>query len=104
MAQGTPQHTSMSEIARLKWRCRRGMKELDVLLERYVVNHYAQAPASQQAAFRELMEMSTPVMLALLLGREPAKTLELQQLVSDLQGPGEDSQATAAGKSGVCPE
>ncbi len=94
----------MSEIARLKWRCRRGMKELDVLLERYVVNVYAQAPAAQQAAFRELMEMPTPIMLALLLGREPAKTVELQQLVADLQGTGDVSRATDAAKSSACTE
>ena len=80
------------------------MKELDVLLERYVVNSYAQAPAARQAAFRELMEMPTPTMLALLLGRERAKTLELQQLVADLQGSGEVSEAADAGKSGACHE
>ena len=35
----------------LRWRCRRGMRELDVLLERYLRERYPSAPAAEQQAY-----------------------------------------------------
>ena len=40
----------------LQWRQRRGMKELDVLLERYFRRHYETSPPAQQDAYREAIE------------------------------------------------
>ena len=31
----------MPQLGRLRWRCRRGMKELDILLARYVDERFA---------------------------------------------------------------
>jgi antitoxin CptB len=31
----------MTELSRLRWLCRRGMKELDVVMSRYLEQHYA---------------------------------------------------------------
>jgi antitoxin CptB len=39
------------EARRLLWRCRRGMKELDVLLERFARERYEAAPPEQKRAF-----------------------------------------------------
>jgi antitoxin CptB len=44
--------------AQLEWRCRRGMKELDLLLERYLELGYDAAPLSEQAAFAHLAACS----------------------------------------------
>jgi antitoxin CptB len=44
----------------LLWRCRRGMKELDVLLERYVREHYRQAPGDDRVAFGRLLDLPDP--------------------------------------------
>ena len=61
----------MSEvsISRLKWLCRRGMKELDVLMEAYLATRYEQAPAQEQAAFREVLEMDDPDIYAICVKR-----------------------------------
>jgi antitoxin CptB len=59
-----------SELGRLRWRCRRGMRELDVLLERYVEQCYASAPESERRAFRELLDTQDTVIYAYCLGRE----------------------------------
>jgi antitoxin CptB len=52
----------------LRWRCRRGMKELDLLLERYLQDHYAHAPRERQRAFERLLTLPDPVLAELLLG------------------------------------
>ena len=44
----------------LRWRQRRGMKELDVLLERYFTRHYEAAGAAEQHAFARLLEREDP--------------------------------------------
>jgi len=74
----------MAELSRLRWLCRRGMKELDVVLGGYLEQHYAAAPAAEQAQFRALLEMPDPDLYNLLIGRDaaldPARARLLQQL------------------------
>ena len=59
----------MSEVSRLRWLCRRGMKELDVVMTSYLEHHYEQASEAEKAAFKTLLEMHDPDLYALLLGR-----------------------------------
>lgn len=72
----------MAEEDRLRWRCRRGMRELDVLLCRYLDLHYASAPADEQAAFRHLLETPDPELFALFMGRAQPQDEAQQSLVS----------------------
>jgi antitoxin CptB len=44
-----------SDLRRLRWRCRRGMRELDQLLVRYVDRHWEHAEPSQRIAFERLL-------------------------------------------------
>jgi antitoxin CptB len=55
---------------RLRWHCRRGMKELDLLLTRYMDQRYCAAPAREQEAFRNLLETQDPILYAYCLGQE----------------------------------
>jgi antitoxin CptB len=59
-----------SEEGRLRWRCRRGMKELDVLLSRYMDERYCAAPPTEQEAFRSLLETPDPEIYAYCFGQE----------------------------------
>jgi antitoxin CptB len=68
-------------LGKLRWRCRRGMKELDVLLTRYVDEEYAAASPADQAAFRELLELPDPQIHAYCLRLEPAPTAVLSALI-----------------------
>ena len=61
-----------AELGRLRWRCRRGMKELDILLTRYLDRGYEVASAEEQAAFRRLLEVQDPLIYAYCLGQEQA--------------------------------
>ncbi len=44
--------------ARLRWQCRRGMLELDELLQSYLDRRYAHADANERDAFRALLTFS----------------------------------------------
>ena len=59
------------ETGRLRWRCRRGMKELDFLLTRYVEERFCSAPKLEQDAFEELLETEDAVLYDYCLGSEP---------------------------------
>ena len=41
---------------RIRWRCRRGMLELDLVLGRFVETHYARLDSAQRAAFGILLD------------------------------------------------
>jgi len=58
------------ELGKLRWRCRRGMKELDILLSRYVEEQFCAASSADQEAFRQLLEAQDTVIYAYCLGRE----------------------------------
>ena len=47
-------------LGMLQWRCRRGMKELDFLLLRYLREHHPDAASDERAAFIEFLELPDP--------------------------------------------
>lgn len=53
----------------LRWRCRRGKKELDVLLARFVERHLAGLDAAQRAAFERLLALEDEDLLDRVFGR-----------------------------------
>jgi antitoxin CptB len=69
---------------RLGWRCRRGMRELDVVLQRYLEARYSDAPVTEQAAFEALLELQDPQLFAYLTGRDSPTDLELVNVVARL--------------------
>ncbi len=60
----------MSEESRLKWQCRRGMRELDELLLRYLEDCYPDDDEAGKAAFRAVLELADPELNSYLLQRE----------------------------------
>ncbi|MDP1690637.1 MAG: succinate dehydrogenase assembly factor 2 [Burkholderiaceae bacterium] len=64
-------------LNRLKWRCRRGMLENDLFIERFFRRHQATLTASQAAGLQSLMDLADNDLLDLLLARrEPAGQLD----------------------------
>jgi antitoxin CptB len=60
----------MNELSRYKLRCRRGMKELDFVLERYLKNHFPQADAEELQRFNELLELQDPNLFGIIFETE----------------------------------
>lgn len=66
------------EVARLRWRCRRGMRELDVMLTRYLDRVWPGASPAERAAFTQLIELQDPELFGYLVGRTtPAEETQL---------------------------
>ncbi|MCG8383854.1 MAG: succinate dehydrogenase assembly factor 2 [Gammaproteobacteria bacterium] len=58
----------MSEISRLRWRCRRGMKELDMAMLTYLDTAYEAATDEEKEAFKSLLDYQEPVLYGLISG------------------------------------
>lgn len=60
----------MNELPRFKLRCRRGMKELDFVLDRYLVRHFASADEAEIQRFDELLNLQDPQLFGILFETE----------------------------------
>jgi antitoxin CptB len=74
-----------AELRRLRWRCRRGMRELDQLLERYLDQRWATASGPERGAFLRLLDCEDDRLWRWVLGHEHADDAELQALVEELR-------------------
>lgn len=75
----------MSEMSYLKWRCRRGVKELDVILTRYLEQEFERAEDTEQAVFKNLLDLEDPILFGMLIGSEPVTNPEFVPLLDKLR-------------------
>jgi antitoxin CptB len=68
----------------LRWRQRRGMRELDVLLERYYTRHYDTADAAERASFARLLEREDPEIWLWVVGSS-APPVEFEHVIARLR-------------------
>lgn len=61
--------TDAATLSKLRWRCRRGMRELDEAMLAYLDNHFEQASADERTDFIALQEMQDPEVFALVSGK-----------------------------------
>ena len=73
------------ELSKLRWRCRRGMRELDRILERFVDNEYAELGTAEKHLFAEILEFPDPDLQAYLLGKAEPTDLELARLLKRIR-------------------
>ena len=74
-----------TETGRLRWKCRRGMKELDVLLEGYLASRYPGAGEAEQGAFRALLELQDPVLFDYVTGRDRPTSEDERRVIDALR-------------------
>lgn len=72
---------SSAELSRLRWRCRRGTRELDGLMLSWLDAHYPLADDADRAAFSALLDLQDPDLMALIM-------------TPDQQGRGDDGITT----------
>ena len=65
-------------LSKLRWRCRRGLLENDLFIERFFQRHESRLTVGQARAMYVLMELSDNDLLDLLLDRKPV-TEDLDQ-------------------------
>ena len=59
----------MAELDKIRWHCRRGMLELDLILEKFNRQHLTNLDAEQLERFKELLAFSDHDLLDLVMGR-----------------------------------
>ncbi|MEI7843617.1 MAG: succinate dehydrogenase assembly factor 2 [Gallionellaceae bacterium] len=59
------------EVARMRWRCRRGLLELDIVLGRFVELRYTGLSDAQKIDFDELLDFSDNALWDSITGKEP---------------------------------
>ncbi|MBT8112382.1 MAG: succinate dehydrogenase assembly factor 2 [Gammaproteobacteria bacterium] len=71
----------MESLQKLAWRCRRGTKELDFLMQKYLNNYYQTANEDLQHAFERMLDMQDPELYDLLVGRQTSKDQNINQVI-----------------------
>ena len=67
--------------ARLKWACRRGMLELDILFIPFVDEAYDDLSAEKQRIFERLLTEQDPDLFAWFMGHKTCEDIELNEMV-----------------------
>ncbi len=76
-----------AQHSRLRWQCRRGMRELDDLLTTYLDARYGVAAADEKAAFEALLALPDPELVDYLLNRQQPVSERIANVVKHILGP-----------------
>jgi antitoxin CptB len=74
------------KINRLRWQCRRGMLELDLLLLPFFDQYYLSLSKACQTLFEELLNHQDPDLYQILIQRKPIANPALNSLVESICG------------------
>lgn len=67
--------------ARIRWQCRRGMLELDLILQDYLTRSLDQMQENERIVFEKLLTYPDPQLYAWLMGEETPDSLEISHIV-----------------------
>jgi antitoxin CptB len=59
----------VSERDRIQWNCRRGLLELDLILQRFLDHRFDKLSVSEVKMFKELLEFADNDLLDMVMGR-----------------------------------
>ena len=75
----------MTERNRLRWRCRRGMLELDLLLQGFLERGYDSLRVVELEAFNQLLEYPDSVLLDALMGHMVPANKDIARVVEKIR-------------------
>ena len=75
----------IQHLPRLKWACRRGMLELDVLLGNFLENGYQDLTDDDKRLFIKLLECADPELFSWLMGKETPPDPSFSRLVDAIK-------------------
>lgn len=73
------------QASALRWQCRRGMRELDELLLGWLDRQYEAASNRRKEAFRELLALPDPELLAYLLKAQAARDPDTADVIASIR-------------------
>lgn len=77
----------MLDRPRLYWQCRRGMLELDILLQGFLDTKFDALAAAEQYAFVELLDYPDAILLEYMLGRMIPTDQRIANVVTQIRTP-----------------
>lgn len=75
----------MNNRSRLAWRCRRGMREMDILFERFLREDYDGLGVQQQAVFEAFIDVPDADIYSWLTGHTEPENEDYRYFVERLQ-------------------
>lgn len=72
-------------MERLRWRCRRGLLELDLILLDFLEHRFDSLTPSEQEAFTQLLSTPDNTLLAYIQGAENPTENELMQIITKIR-------------------
>ncbi len=75
----------MSNLKKLRWRCRRGTQELDIMLLRYLEQCYLQADKQERQIFLQLLALEDDDLLHYLIGHSIPEAETLSILINKIR-------------------
>lgn len=85
ISQSSPRPSHAGQRTRLAWQCRRGMLELDLLLQSYLDHHYDRVASAERIAFETLLNYPDTLLLEYVMGRMMPSDPILAQVVNCLR-------------------
>lgn len=84
-APGADAQAIAEEVARLRWQCRRGMLELDLLLNRYLDSGFQQLDPQARVDFVRLLGYQDQIIYDWLMGQAVPAEAALRRLVAQIR-------------------
>lgn len=75
----------MKELERARWRCRRGLLELDIVLQRFMDKHYTQLSETELQQFATLLDLSDNDLWDMITTRKELEETNLRPVLRLLQ-------------------
>ncbi len=75
----------MTDRSRLRWRCRRGTKELDIMLMRFFDRHFDDLTLPERKSFEKVLEAQDPELTDWLFGRSSPHESALTDIVERIR-------------------
>jgi antitoxin CptB len=76
-----------SQRARLYWQCRRGMLELDLVLQAFLDHRYEHALPDERRAFEALLNYPDALLFEYIMGRVIPTDSQLAHVITQLRSP-----------------
>jgi antitoxin CptB len=72
-------------LRRVRWRCRRGLLELDLILLRFVDEYYPALLEAEKSGFQELLSLPDVTLLDYIAGRDKPADKVLREIVRKIR-------------------
>jgi len=77
--------TEQENLSRLRWQCRRGMLELDELLEGFLKKTYVELSEKQKQTFEQILDLPDQLLFDYLLGQTKPIDMDVADVIQQIR-------------------